>query len=226
MYDVLRGADPGATSMAPARLSSLSFAVLGGYFSERLGTEIEAGVNGAIEALRTAGAGIGSATIAHAKDISPVYLHLVLADAAAFHATTLDHRPHAYTPNVRLRLEMGRHILAEDYERAVRGRAVLRRDVDLALQGVDALLLPALAIEAPPIGAATVPVRGGQEPVRSVMLRCTQLFNVTSHPAISVPCGTTRDGLPIGLQLVGHSGRTADLLRAAAAVERALASTR
>jgi aspartyl-tRNA(Asn)/glutamyl-tRNA(Gln) amidotransferase subunit A len=127
---------------------------------------------------------------------------------------------------VRLRLEMGRHILGEDYERALRGRDVLRRDVALALQHVDALLLPALGIEAPPIGAATVPVTGGQEPVRTAMLRCTQLFNVTGHPAISIPCGTSRAGLPIGLQLVGHPGRTGDLLRVAAAVERALYTTR
>src|SRR4029450_7715227 len=113
----------------------------------------------------------------------------VLADAAAYHAVPLDQRPHAYTPNVRLRLEMGRHILAEDYERAMRGRRVLFLDVERALDGVDALLRPGLAIEAPPIGAATVPVKGGQEPVRTAMLRCTQLFNLTGHPAISLPCG-------------------------------------
>ena len=80
------------------------------------------------------------------------------------------------------------------------------------MQGVDALLLPALAIEAPPIGAATVPVSGGQEPVRSVMLRCTQLFNVTGHPAISVPCGTTRDGSadrPADRRASGAHGRSA-----------------
>jgi aspartyl-tRNA(Asn)/glutamyl-tRNA(Gln) amidotransferase subunit A len=225
MYDVLRGVRHGSTMLDGTGIARLSFAVLNP-FMDRLGTEIEAGVNRAIEALRTAGAAVGVASIAHAKDVSPVYLHLVLADAGAYHAATLERRPDAYTPNVRLRLEMGRHILAEDYERALRGRAVLRRDVDAALQGVDALLLPALAIEAPPIGAATVPVRGGPEPVRSAMLRCTQLFNVTGHPAISLPCGTTRDGLPVGLQVVGPHGRTADLLRIAAAVERALDSTR
>jgi aspartyl-tRNA(Asn)/glutamyl-tRNA(Gln) amidotransferase subunit A len=226
MYDVLRGAAQGSTSVGGAPLSRLSFAALGGYFMDRLATDVEAGIRQALDTLRTQGARVGTASIAHAKDIAPVYLHLVLADAAAYHAVTLDRRPHAYTANVRLRLEMGRHILAEDYERALRGREVLRHDVESALQGVDALLLPALGIEAPPIGAATVPVNGGQEPVRTAMLRCTQLFNVTSHPAISLPCGTTRAGLPIGLQIVGHPGRTGDLLRAAAAVERALLTTR
>jgi aspartyl-tRNA(Asn)/glutamyl-tRNA(Gln) amidotransferase subunit A len=96
--------------------------------------------------------------------------------------------------------------------------------VDRALASVDALLLPALAIEAPPIGAASVPVKGGQEPVRNAMLRCTQPFNVSGHPAISIPCGVTAAGLPVGLQIVGHRNRTSDLLRVARAIERTLAA--
>ena len=115
---------------------------------------------------------------------------------------------------------MGRPVLGEDYVRALRGREIIRQEVDRALIGVDALVLPALSIEAPPIGAANVPVKGGQEPVRNAMLRCTQPFNLSGHPAISVPCGTTAAGLPVGLQIVGHAGRTTDLLRVARAIER------
>ena len=60
--------------------------------------------------------------IPHAGDIAPIYLHIVLAEAAAVHAKTLEATPSDYTPNVRIRLEMGRYILAEDYVRALRGR--------------------------------------------------------------------------------------------------------
>ena len=60
------------------------------------------------------------------SDIAAIYLHIVLAEAAAYHAKTLESRADDYTPNVRLRLEMGRYILAEDYVRALRGREVLR----------------------------------------------------------------------------------------------------
>jgi aspartyl-tRNA(Asn)/glutamyl-tRNA(Gln) amidotransferase subunit A len=209
LYDILRGEPP--ASADEVLLSDLRLAVLDGYFLDRLSEAVESGVMAAFDAIRRGGARVCSASIPHAREIGPVYLHLVLPDAAAYHASALERRPHAYTDNVRIRLEMGRHILAEDYARAVRGRVMLRREVDRALGGVDALLLPALAIEAPPIGTATVPVRGGTEVVRTAMLRCTQLFNVTGHPAISIPCGTTRAGLPIGLQMVGHAGRTADL---------------
>jgi aspartyl-tRNA(Asn)/glutamyl-tRNA(Gln) amidotransferase subunit A len=65
-------------------------------------------------------------------------------------------------------------------------------------------------------------VGGSSEPVRSVMLRLTQLFNITGHPAISLPCGTTRAGFPIGLQLVGTRMQTDALLQVARSVEDSL----
>jgi aspartyl-tRNA(Asn)/glutamyl-tRNA(Gln) amidotransferase subunit A len=225
LYDIMRGVAPPQTvpQHEPA-LSGLKLAALDGYFVDRLSLDVDRVFHGAIDVLQRAGAAVSAASIPHAASIAPVYLHLVLADAAAYHAVALERRPHAYTPNVRLRLEMGRNVLAEDYVRALHGRSVLRREVDRALEGVDGLILPSLSIEAPPIGAATVPVKGGQEPVRAAMLRCTQLFNLSGHPAISLPCGVTNDGLPIGFQIVGHHHRTADLLRVAHAVEQSLSA--
>ena len=220
MYHALRGAAPGDLYDNRESLVGIKLAGLDGYFMDRLSPEVEAALEATYGLLRAGGVKLSSASLAHATDIAPVYLHLVLADAAAYHATTLAERPHAYTPNVRIRLEMGRHVLGEDYVRALRGRDVIRQEVECALTGVDALVLPALSIEAPPIGAATVPVKGGQEPIRNAMLRCTQPFNLSGHPAISVPCGTTSAGLPVGLQIVGHAGRTIDLLRVARAIER------
>jgi aspartyl-tRNA(Asn)/glutamyl-tRNA(Gln) amidotransferase subunit A len=110
---------------------------------------------------------------------------------------------------------MGRYILAEDYVRALSGRDVLRLEVSAALQGRDALFLPALPIPAPRLGSATVKIGASEESVRNVMLRLTQLFDITGHPAISVPSGTTRAGLPCGLQLVGCRNQTDALLRVA-----------
>lgn len=220
MYHVLRGETPADLHDDRESLFGIKLASLDGYFMDRLSQDVEAVIQAALGLIRDGGVKLSSVSLPHATDIAPIYLHLVLADAAAYHATTLAERPHAYTPNVRIRLEMGRHVLGEDYVRALRGRDVIRSEVDRALAAVDALVLPALSIEAPPIGAATVPVKGGQEPVRSAMLRCTQPFNLSGHPAISVPCGTTAAGLPVGLQIVGKTGRTLDLLRIARAIER------
>jgi len=211
-------------ALEPTSLQGLRIGRLSGYFFDRLDEDVEHGVVAAIEKLQQRGASVKAVDVPHAADMAAIYLHLVFGDAAEYHARTLVSRPHDYTTPVRLRLEMARYVLAEDYIRALRGKALIAREVTRALDGVDVLALPALAIPAPPLGAATMPVKGGQDQVRALMLRCTQPFNLSGHPAISIPCGKTRDGLPIGLQLVGHYGRTPALVQAALAAEAAIAS--
>ena len=222
LYDVMRGAGTPTTPEAVS-LSALRVGVPRGHLFDRVDEEVDRLIAAALEAVASAGAAVADVAIAHAGETPIVYLPLVLGDSAEYHAPTLEAQPGDYTPNVRARLEMGRYVMAEDYVRAERLRARLRREVDAALADVDVLALPALAIPAPPLGAVDVPVKGGREAVRAIMLRCTQLFNITGHPAISLPCGLTRDGLPVGLQLVGRRGATPALLAAAAAVEARLA---
>src|SRR5262249_18007188 len=113
-------------------------------------------------------------------------------------------------------------ILAETYLRALTMRDVIRGDVDAALADVDALVLPGLAIPAPVLGIESTAIDGTEEPVRLMMLRLTQPFNLSGHPAIVLPCGRTPEGLPISLQLVGHQGATGALLDVAAGVEAML----
>ena len=210
------------SDLEPVALKGLRLAMPGAYFFDRIDADVEGAVLDTVERLRKSGASISETRIAHANDMAAIYLHLVFGDAAEYHARALETHPQDYTPNVRLRLEMARYVLAEDYIRALRGKALIAREVDRALDGVDALILPSLAIPAPPIGAATVAVKGGADAVRTLMLRCSQPFNLSGHPAISLPCGATIAGLPIGLQLVGHKGGTPALVQAALAVERAI----
>jgi aspartyl-tRNA(Asn)/glutamyl-tRNA(Gln) amidotransferase subunit A len=217
LFDALRGA--AAERRTTATLRGTTFGVLRGYFRALLDNQVASAFDAACARLADAGAVLEDVEIPHAADIGPIYLHIVLSEAAAYHAKMLDSRADDYTANVRIRLEMGRYVLAEDYVRALSGRRVLIEEVDAALRGRAALLLPALAIPAPKLGAATVRLAGVEESIRNVMLRLTQLFNITGHPAISIPCGRTIEGLPIGAQLVGARHGTDDLLRVAAAAE-------
>jgi aspartyl-tRNA(Asn)/glutamyl-tRNA(Gln) amidotransferase subunit A len=193
--------------------------VLRPYFLDVLDDEVRRVFEEGLARLSGAGVVTDDRVIPHAGDIATIYLHLQLPEASAYHAPAIERRPDAYTPAVRLRLELGRYVMAEDYVRAKTGREVLRREVDAALDGCDALVLPTVPIVAPPIGSATLTLGGRPHAVRALMLRLTQLFDVTGHPAVSVPCGHSAANLPIGLQLVGHRGQTRDLLKIAATCE-------
>jgi len=222
LYDVLRGGRPRPEGK-PIDPRALRLGIPRTYFMSLLDPQVASAFDAACVRLRDAGATLEDVSIPHAGDIAPIYLLIVLAEAAAYHAKTLERRPEDYTPNVRIRLEMGRYVLGEDYARAMRGRELIRREVDAALEEIDGLFLPAVAIPAPQIGVAMVRVGSVEEPVRNVMLRCTQAFNVSGHPAISIPCGATADGLPVGAQIVGAYGDTPGLLRVARAVEAIVA---
>ena len=223
VFATMRG-EPDPAPLAPRDVGGLRLAVPRPYFLDLLDPEVAARFEDGCARLARAGAIMEHTAIPHAGDIAPVYLHIVLAEAAACHAATLETRPGDYTPNVRIRLEMGRYVLAEDYLRAMRGREVLTREVDAALTGQDALLLPTLPVAATRIGAATVRLGEVDEPVRNATLRLTQLFDITGHPAVTIPGGRTATGLPVGAQLVGaRDAGSARLLQAAAAVEATLA---
>jgi aspartyl-tRNA(Asn)/glutamyl-tRNA(Gln) amidotransferase subunit A len=188
------------------------------YFCERLHPDVRQALARTRETLIRAGHEIRTVDVEHASRTAEIYLHIVLPEASHYHALALETHAERYSPGVRLRLEMGRYILAEDYVRARFLRGVLTEAVGRALDGCDGLLLPTLPIPAPPIGAATIDLDGTQEPVRAAMLRLTQLFNLTGHPAIALPAGRTRDGWPVSMQLVGHPNDTDGLLEVAEAV--------
>ncbi len=217
MFHVLARSAP--RSPVVRRPSTLRLGRLRGFYEARLETAVKTGYEDAIASIEKAGVAVTDVTMPHAADVAAIYLGILLAEAGAYHATTLDQCPELYSPAVRQRLEMGRYILAEDYLRARRGRDVLRREIERALADVDALVLPGMAIVAPPLGAETVAIDGVSEPVRALMLRLTQPFNVSGHPAIVLPCGPT-GSLPVSLQLVG--ARSVALLDVAAGVEAIL----
>ena len=221
VFHALRG-DTHLKPFVPSAVSHLRFGIPRKYFCDLLDEDVRRTFDASVDALRSAGATVHDVEIPNARFIATIYVHIVFGDAAPYHAAALEKMPERYTPPVRFRLEMARYVLAEDYTRALEGREVLRREVDAALSGYDALMLPTVPIPAPLIGASTVDINGSKEPIRNVMLRLTQLFNITGHPAISLPCGKTSAGLPCGLQLVGTRRQTDQLLHVAGGVEQVL----
>jgi aspartyl-tRNA(Asn)/glutamyl-tRNA(Gln) amidotransferase subunit A len=222
VYHALAGR-PATRPLTAPPVAALRLGVLRRYFCDLLDDDVRTAFETSLDALRAAGARIEDVEIPHADQIVPIYLHIVLSDAAAYHAETLDTMGERYTKPVRTRLEMGRYILAEDYVRALAGREVLRREVNAALAGHDALVLPTLPILPPTLGASVVRVGSSEHPVRNLMLRLTQLFNLTGHPTVSIPCGRTAGGLRCALQIVAPPDQTDVLLSIALAAEGQIA---
>jgi len=220
LFRILAGElHPAPLSPAP---TPIRLKVLRPYFCELLDAGVRERFDAAVDVLRRADIHASDHSLKHAHVISRVYLKIAPYEAFLYHQPTLDAMPEKYTPAVRQRLELGRSISHDDFLTALNVQADLREDVDSALSNCDALLLPTLPIPAPTLGAETVRIGDTEQQVRSMMLRETQLFNLTGHPAISIPCGKTADGLPVGLQLVGHHGRTDALVRTALACEELL----
>ena len=217
VFSTLTGAAPPPDAPAPA--DRLRLGILGGYFLEKLDTEVRQRWSEATERLKAAGLALTEVDLGRVPDIATTYVNVALPEAYAFHARALDEVPDQFTESVRARLLMGRDISRDDYLEAQAQRARLRAAVDSALASCDALVLPTLPVPAPEIGASTAAIDSAEEPLRPLMLRLTQLFNLTGHPAISLPCGTTRAGLPCGLQLTGKRHHTVELLSAALSCE-------
>ena len=217
VYEVLRAIPESPKTAAPARRIRLG--KLGAYFLETLDDEVRLRFEDALGRLKAEGAAIVDVLISDQHDIPSIYVNIVLPEAAAYHAKTLKSMPEAYSEGVASRLAMGLNVSRDDYLKAQHDRSTLRAAVDECLTTCDALVLPTLPIAAPLIGASTISIGGKDEPIRPLMLRLTQLFNLTGHPAISLPCGNTSDGLPCGLQLVGRRDQTPSLLSVALSCE-------
>jgi aspartyl-tRNA(Asn)/glutamyl-tRNA(Gln) amidotransferase subunit A len=136
------------------------------------------------------------------------------ADGAAYHHQRLAEHPDWFGPDVRQRLEMGRSLTSTDYILARRTQTEVKHRLGKFFEHYDLLLLPSTPIPAPLIE--------GNDAVEQArrLTRFTSPFNLTGLPALSIPCGFTKNGLPIGLQVVSRAWNEIGILRAGFAFER------
>ena len=142
-------------------------------------------------------------------------LIMTQADAANFHADRLKTHPYWFGEDVRRRLEAGAISTATEYAAAHRTQAGVRRQLEIFFEQNDVLILPTT-----PIGAPLIEGQDAVEQAR-MLTRYTAPFNLTGLPALSVPCGFTQAGLPVGLQIVGAPWTEALVLRVGHAYEQA-----
>ncbi len=154
----------------------------------------------------------------------------------AWAEATLFHRQQGYFParaadygdDVRSRLEMGTKVSAVDFLQALEIQKQFVQQLHLALAeaDVDAIVVPTTPIEAPLLNQETSRIGAHDYPTRALLLRHNRPANLAGTPSLSVPCGFTRAGLPIGLQVMAGVSSESTLLRIANIFERARPQTR
>jgi aspartyl-tRNA(Asn)/glutamyl-tRNA(Gln) amidotransferase subunit A len=192
------------------------------FYFDHVDKEVVARVLEAVEVFRSLGARVREVEIPNLIDTLHAHRLILGAEAYAVHEESLENEPETFDEEVGERPMDGARPRAYRYAKARRRGVLATDEFDHALHGVDALLTPTLPITATDIGQREVSIGDYEESVRSALTRFTGPTNLTGHPSLSIPCGTTATGLPVGLQLIGRHFDEATLYRFGHAYEEAM----
>jgi aspartyl-tRNA(Asn)/glutamyl-tRNA(Gln) amidotransferase subunit A len=227
LLQAIAGRDPEDTSTRGAVTQDYLGALESGARGLRLGVlrrfyvewsgldpEVASAARQAFDVLRADGASLEDVD-APSLDVSMAAWAPFLAETFEYHKEHLRTRPEGFRESLRPRLYMGALFTAADYLRAQRLRERFRREVETLFGRVDLLVFPGQA--APALRFDEFPMKGLATPA----MRYTAPWNLLGLPAVVVPCGFTRAGLPVSIQIVGRAFDDATALRLARAYERA-----
>ncbi len=186
---------------------------IGSYFDEAE-PEVLGAIQDAMKVFERLGAKIEKVDMSFLREAALANSLMTQADGAAYHRERLEEYPNGFGADVRQRLETGRNFTSTEYILARRTQTEMKRRLEKFFDQYDVLLLPSIPI--------TAPLIEGNDAVEQArrLTRFTAPFNLTGLPAITIPCGFDKDGLPIGLQIVSRAWNESSVLRAARSYER------
>ncbi len=232
LLGLMAGADPEdpTASHAPvadymaatkASLKGLRIGVPSNFYVDDLDKEVAGILDDTIATLKREGAQIVQVKLPDQRQLSAACQLLLAVEAAAFHKRWLIERPQDYGPQVLMRLQNGLAIPGVTYLETLRWRGPALAAHVAATSQVDAAIAPVAPMPAPTIAESDVGNSAGAEAVIQRLTRFTRPINYLGLPSLAIPCGFTRAGLPVGLQLIGRSFDEATILTIGAAFQRA-----
>ncbi|CAL9554523.1 Glutamyl-tRNA(Gln) amidotransferase subunit A [Streptomyces sp. enrichment culture] len=205
-------------------LRGLRVGVPRNHYFDRVAPEVEESVRGAIERLAELGAELVDVEIPMARYIQAVQWGLMVPEATAYHERSLRATPDLYAADVRILLEAGELTSAGDYLRAQRARTMMRDAWARMFDGIDVLAAPTVPMTAAEAGQEAVEwADGTTEAVSDSYVRLCAPANITGVPALTLPVGHDRAGLPIGMQLMARPFHDATVLRVGRVYEESAA---
>jgi aspartyl-tRNA(Asn)/glutamyl-tRNA(Gln) amidotransferase subunit A len=213
---------PDFTAELDAGVSGLTIGVPTNYYTDRVDPEVAQAVSAATALLEAQGARLREVTIPLAEYIPPTEWAIMLPEASAYHQGMLREKADLYGDDVRLYLEAGELVLATDYIKALRARTLIQQAWREMFESIDVLIAPTLPTPAFHVDNPQITwPDGSTEAATDAYVRLSAPANVTGLPALSVPCGFTTGGMPIGMQILGRPFSEPTLLTVGQAYESA-----
>ena len=188
-------------------LSRMRVARLRGYFETPIDAEVLAALDAAADGLAGDGARLVDATIPGMEVAPAVQFMTLCPEAGAVHMARVRERGGDYGDDTRVRVEIANFLPGHWYAQAQRMRTRIVRDIEAAFRDADVLLCATLRTPAPKAGTSHVRMGDREYPMHTAVTQLTFPFNMSGLPAVSVPWSRSRDGVPIGLQVVAPRGR-------------------
>jgi aspartyl-tRNA(Asn)/glutamyl-tRNA(Gln) amidotransferase subunit A len=186
-----------------------------GPYIESADPEVLEAVRDAVKVFEGLGCRVSEANLDWMGDAALANVTMMRVDAAAIHRDRLREHPEMFGEDILFRLRQGEKTSSAEYALARRTQTEVRKRCEIFFESHDFLITPSTPAAAPFIAGNDAVEQAGR------LNRFTSPFNLTGLPAISVPCGFTKDGLPIGLQIVARPWADAKVLNAAYAYEQA-----
>ncbi len=229
--NAIAGDDPLDESCSPAAAPDFNLPVLPhlkelrvgmpkNFFFDRLDGEVEAAVRKSILAMEQQGASIIEIAVPDFDEINLASRVVQLGEFASLHTNSRDSS--LFGSDVWSLLEQARMVAAHEYVNAQRLRTLFCGEMNTVWQNVDVLVSATTPIAAPPIEAEKIVLGRIEETIRMATTRLVRGINYLGEPALSMPCGKTTNGMPIGLQLIGAPFSEPRLLQLAKTLERIL----
>jgi aspartyl-tRNA(Asn)/glutamyl-tRNA(Gln) amidotransferase subunit A len=214
--------DPSAyVPPAAAEIRGIRIGLPRNFYFERIDVEVGLAVRTAVQTAAAIGARIIEIDVPDMEALNAAARTIQLPEALAVWKTYLDRRQD-FGADVLALLDQGLEVSAAVYLDAQRQRRRTGSEFARLWGQVDCIFTPTTPMPAPKIGQKEVRIGGATHEVRTAATRLTRGMNALGLPALSMPCGFTRSGLPIGLQIIAPARAEDLLLRVAAAMEDAL----